>query len=355
MRGGQFGARRSTRVPAPAVKPPTPLADATVLITGGTGGLGAVFARHLVAEHGVRRLVLTSRRGHEAPGVAALVRALTQAGADARVVACDVADRDAIRDLLGTIAADDRLAVIHTAGVFDDGTVESLTAEQVDRVLAPKVDGAWHLHELTRDRDVSAFVLFSSIAGPLGSAGQSNYAAANGYLDALAQQRREAGLTATALAWGPWQQESGMTGDLDRAAVARWERMGFDQLGDAEGVRLFDQALAHPRRSWLRSGSMRRQCAGRPMSPRFPRYCAASCGAHPRRWPGRPARSAPAWPQRPTPGAQSWCSTSCESTRPRCWATPRPVRSMSKSLSASWVWTHWAVWSSVTGSARRRA
>ncbi|MDN2502746.1 SDR family NAD(P)-dependent oxidoreductase, partial [Nocardia nova] len=220
--------------------------DATVLITGGTGGLGAVFARHLVAAHGVRRLVLTSRRGHEAPGAAELVRELTQAGADARVVACDVADRDAVRDLLGTIASDDRLAVIHTAGVLDDGTVESLTDEQVDRVLAPKVDGAWHLHELTRDRDVSAFVLFSSIAASLGSAGQSNYAAANGYLDALAQQRREAGLPATALAWGPWQQDSGMTGDLDRAAVARWERMGFGQLGEAEGVRLFDQALAHP-------------------------------------------------------------------------------------------------------------
>ncbi|WP_245718195.1 type I polyketide synthase, partial [Nocardia miyunensis] len=246
VRDGQILVPRLTRAPAPVAKPTTPLADATVLITGGTGGLGAVFARHLVAEHGVRRLVLTSRRGHEAPGAAALVRELTQAGADARVVACDVADRDAVRDLLGTIAADDRLAVIHTAGVLDDGTVESLTAEQVDRVLAPKVDGAWHLHELTRDRDVAAFVLFSSIAGALGSAGQSNYAAANGYLDALAQRRRDAGLTATALAWGPWKQDSGMTGELDRAAVARWERMGFGQLDDAEGVRLFDQALAHP-------------------------------------------------------------------------------------------------------------
>ncbi|MFF0457528.1 SDR family NAD(P)-dependent oxidoreductase [Nocardia africana] len=246
VRDGQILVPRLTRASGPAENPPTPLADATVLITGGTGGLGAVFARHLVIAHDVRRLVLTSRRGHEAPGAAGLVRELTRAGADARVVACDVADRDAIRDLLGTIAADDRLAVIHTAGVLDDGTVESLTAEQVDRVLAPKVDGAWHLHELTRDRDVSAFVLFSSIAGSLGSAGQSNYAAANGYLDALARQRQDAGLTATALAWGPWRQDGGMTGDLDRAAVARWERMGFGQLDDAEGVRLFDQALARP-------------------------------------------------------------------------------------------------------------
>ncbi|WP_281004674.1 type I polyketide synthase [Nocardia veterana] len=244
VREGQILVPRLTRAPAPAADLPG-LAAATVLITGGTGGLGAVFARHLVAEHGVRRLVLTSRRGLEAPGAAALVRELTQAGADARVVACDVADRASVRNLLGTIATDEPLAIIHAAGVLDDGTVSSLTPEQVDRVLAPKVDGAWHLHELTRDRDISAFVLFSSIAASVGSAGQSNYAAANAYLDALAQQRRAAGATATALAWGPWHQGSGMTGELDRAAVARWERMGFGQLENADGVRLFDRALGH--------------------------------------------------------------------------------------------------------------
>ncbi|MEV4240237.1 type I polyketide synthase [Nocardia sp. NPDC049737] len=217
--------------------------DGTVLITGGTGGLGALFARHLVAEHGVRGLVLTSRRGSDAPGAAELAAELTRAGAEVRVVACDVADRDAVRNLLDSIAG--LTAVVHTAGILDDGTVESLTADQVDRVLAPKVDGAWHLDELTRGLNLSAFVVFSSIATVLGSSGQGNYAAANGFLDALAQRRRAAGLAATSLAWGPWNQGSGMTGGLDRAALARWDRLGLSPLESAEGTRLFGEALAH--------------------------------------------------------------------------------------------------------------
>ncbi|WP_433672450.1 type I polyketide synthase [Nocardia sp. CA-136227] len=217
---------------------------ATVLITGGTGGLGSLFARHLVAEHGVHELVLTSRRGPDAAGAAELVAELARLGARARVVACDVADRDAVRELLADIG-DTPIAVVHTAGVLDDGTVATLTDAQVDRVLAPKVDGAWHLDELTRGRDVRAFVVFSSIAAVLGTSGQANYAAANAALDALAQRRRDAGLAATSLAWGPWNQSSGMTGGLDRGALARWERLGLSPLADAEGVRLFDEALAH--------------------------------------------------------------------------------------------------------------
>ncbi|MFI7671290.1 type I polyketide synthase [Nocardia sp. NPDC049526] len=217
--------------------------DGTVLITGGTGGLGALFARHLVSEHGVRSLVLTSRRGSDAPGAAELAAELAQAGAEVRVVACDVADRDAVRNLLDSIAG--LTAVVHTAGILDDGTVESLTADQVDRVLAPKVDGAWHLDELTRGLNLSAFVVFSSIATVLGSSGQGNYAAANGFLDALAQRRRAAGPAATALAWGPWNQAGGMTGGLNRAALARWDRLGLSPLENAEGKRLFDAALAH--------------------------------------------------------------------------------------------------------------
>ncbi|MFQ6394164.1 SDR family NAD(P)-dependent oxidoreductase, partial [Nocardia sp. KC 131] len=216
----------------------------TVLITGGTGGLGALFAHHLVVEHGVRSLVLTSRRGPEAPGAAELVAELARAGAEVRVVACDVADRDQVRTLLATI--DPGLtAVVHTAGILDDGTVESLTADQVDRVLAPKVDGAWHLDELTRDLNLVAFVVFSSIATVLGSPGQGNYAAANGFLDALAQRRRAAGSAATSLAWGPWNQRSGMTGGSSRAALARWDRLGLGQIESAEGTRLFDDALTH--------------------------------------------------------------------------------------------------------------
>ncbi|MFE9324528.1 type I polyketide synthase [Nocardia sp. NPDC052278] len=221
--------------------------DGTVLITGGTGGLGALFARHLVAEHGVRSLVLTSRRGPDAPGAAELVAELAHAGAEVRAVACDVADRDAVRNLLETIDLPHRklTAVVHTAGILDDGTVESLTADQMDRVLAPKVDGAWHLDELTRGLNLSAFVVFSSIATVLGSSGQGNYAAANGFLDALAQRRRAAGSAATSLAWGPWNQAGGMTGGLNRAALARWDRLGLGPLENVEGTRLFDDALAH--------------------------------------------------------------------------------------------------------------
>ncbi|GAB4585540.1 hypothetical protein Ntsu_33720 [Nocardia sp. IFM 10818] len=231
--------------PVGAVTRPS-LADGTVLITGGTGGLGALFARHLVAEHGVRNLLLTSRRGPESPGAAELVAELARAGAEARIVACDVTDRTAVRNLLETIdPAAPLTAVVHTAGILDDGTITSLTAEQLDRVLAPKVDGAWHLDELTRDMNLSAFVVFSSIATVLGSSGQGNYAAANGFLDALAHQRRAAGQAATSLAWGPWNQGSGMTGGLDRAALARWNRLGLSPLENGEGTRLFDEALAH--------------------------------------------------------------------------------------------------------------
>ncbi|NKY87120.1 type I polyketide synthase [Nocardia veterana] len=247
LRGGQLLVPRLTRASAAdnGEVPEWP-ADTTVLITGGTGGLGAVFARRLVAEHGVRRLVLTSRRGPAAPGADTLVAELTRAGADVRAIACDVADRESVRNLLAAIAPGAApIAIVHAAGVLDDGTIESATREQVDRVLAPKVDGAWHLHDLTRDREVPAFVLFSSVAGVLGSAGQGNYAAANGFLDALAHRRRAAGLTATAVAWGPWHQGSGMTGALDGAALSRWERWGLGQLTDADGLRLFDAALAH--------------------------------------------------------------------------------------------------------------
>ncbi|UGT45355.1 SDR family NAD(P)-dependent oxidoreductase [Nocardia yamanashiensis] len=219
-----------------------PFGAGTVLITGGTGGLGALFARHLVTEYGVRDLALTSRRGPDAPGTAALVEELAALGAQARIIACDMADRESVRQLVSGLAPS---AVMHAAGVLDDGTIGSLTAEQVDRVLAPKIAGAWHLHEATADLDLAAFVLFSSVAGVIGSAGQGNYAAANNFLDALAEQRRAAGLAATSLAWGPWGEAGGMTGELDRVAVARWDRLGLGQIERAEGLRLFDAALAN--------------------------------------------------------------------------------------------------------------
>ncbi|WP_202918624.1 type I polyketide synthase [Saccharothrix deserti] len=215
---------------------PLPPGD-TVLITGGTGGLGAVVARHLAAEHGVRRLVLTSRRGPEAPGWSELRDELAALGAEATAVVCDVSDRGQLADVL---AAHRFTGVVHAAGVLDDGVVDSLTSERIDTVLGPKADAAWHLHELTADADLGMFVLFSSAAGMLGSAGQANYAAANAFLDALAEHRRAAGLPGIAMAWGMWAEDTGMTAHL---AEADRRQVGFPALSRAEGLDLFDAAL----------------------------------------------------------------------------------------------------------------
>ncbi|MEV0694186.1 type I polyketide synthase [Streptomyces sp. NPDC050388] len=224
-----------------------PFGDGTVLITGGTGGLGAVTARHLATRHGVRRLLLVSRRGSAAAGVAELVTELTALGADVRVAACDVSDRADVAALLESVPAHEPVtAVVHTAGVVDDGTVETLTAEQVNRVLAPKADAAWHLHELTRDMDLSAFVLFSSAGPLLGGQGQGNYAAANAAMDALAQARRSAGLPAHSLAWGLWKR--GMAEALNDPGAEHLvrqirTRLGLSPIEPDTGMQMFDDAL----------------------------------------------------------------------------------------------------------------
>ncbi len=223
---------------------PDAWAAGTVLITGGTGMAGSALARHLVTDHGVRNLVLASRRGPDAAGAADLASELREAGAEVSVVACDAADRQALAKVISDIPVQHPLsAVIHTAGVLDDAVVTSLTPERVDAVLRAKVDAAWNLHELTRDVNVSAFVMFSSMAGLVGSSGQANYAAANSFLDGLAVQRRAHGLPAISLGWGLWEQASDMTGGLDAAGRARLGRSGVLALSSAEALQLFDTAM----------------------------------------------------------------------------------------------------------------
>ncbi|MBB1154180.1 SDR family NAD(P)-dependent oxidoreductase [Amycolatopsis sp. DR6-1] len=211
-----------------------------VLVTGGTGGLGAVVARHLVTKHGVRNLVLTSRRGANAPGASELRDELTTLGATVAVESCDVTDAESVRNLLAKVGP--LSAVIHAAGVPSAGRVETLTEEETARVFAPKVDGAWNLHELTGDLD--AFVLFSSAASTILAAGQAGYAAANAFLDELAEHRRAQGLPATSLCWGAWSEDGGMAGELSEADFRRLRRLGTPPMATAEALALLDACLA---------------------------------------------------------------------------------------------------------------
>jgi acyl transferase domain-containing protein/acyl carrier protein len=241
VRGGAVLVPRLAPLPAPEGQtgwdPRRP-----VLITGGTGGVGAEIARHLVYAHGVRRLVLTGRRGVEAPGAARLQAELLELGVEADVVACDIADRSSVADLLARYPVG---AVVHAAGVLDDGVLDTLTPERLDAVFRPKVDGAWHLHELTRGQDLAAFVLFSSTAALLDGAGQGNYAAANAFLDGLAASRRAAGLPATSLAWGVWAG-TGMAAGLDETALRRASALGLPPLPADRNLALLDGALSSP-------------------------------------------------------------------------------------------------------------
>ncbi|MFF1909840.1 SDR family NAD(P)-dependent oxidoreductase, partial [Kitasatospora sp. NPDC058218] len=228
---------------APALEP-----EGTVLITGGTGTLGALVARHLVEDHGVRHLLLVSRQGRKAEGAGELVERLSALGAEVTVARCDAADRSALAAVLAAVPAQHPLTgVVHAAGVLDDGTLASLTPERVRAVLRPKADAAWHLHELTLDAKPAMFVLFSAAGGVLGSAGQANYAAANAYLDGLAAHRRALGLPGVSMAWGLWSAESAMTGGLNEADRRRMRRSGVLPMSTTEGLALFDAALAQDR------------------------------------------------------------------------------------------------------------
>ncbi|WP_063890401.1 SDR family NAD(P)-dependent oxidoreductase [Streptomyces aurantiacus] len=222
-------------------------ADSHVLVTGGLGTLGRLVTRHLVRAHGVRRLLLTGRRGMGTPGAEEFVAELRAGGAEVSVAACDTADRAALAALLDGVPDEHPLTgVVHAAGVLDDAVIGAQTPGHLDRVFRPKADGAVHLHELTRESGLTAFVLFSSFAGMLGTAGQANYAAANAFLDALARARRAEGLPAQSIAWGLWADESTMTGDLGEADLLRLRRSGVGTLSAEDGLALFDAAVADP-------------------------------------------------------------------------------------------------------------
>lgn len=202
-------------------------------------------ARHLVKERGAERLLLASRRGDEAEGANDLEAELRDLGCDVQIVACDVSDKERLGELLASIPDEQPLsAVIHTAGVIDDGVIESLDGARLSGVMAPKVDAALHLHELARQAEL---IFFSSAAATVGSPGQGNYAAANAFLDALALYRRASGLPGASLAWGAWDQAGGMTGELSTADRSRLVRMGMKPLSGEQGLELFDLARARKR------------------------------------------------------------------------------------------------------------
>ncbi|MEU5629877.1 SDR family NAD(P)-dependent oxidoreductase [Streptomyces tendae] len=245
VRDGRILAARLLRVPFTEGTAPRARFDAggTVLVTGATGTLGSLVARHLVTEYGVRRLLLTSRRGLQAPGATELVAELTAQGAHTDVVACDVTDRDALAEVFSSVPAEHPLTgVVHLAGMLDDGVITALTPERVEAVLRPKVDAVLHLRDLVVERgtDLTSFVLFSSAAGTFGTPGQGNYAAANAFLDAFATQRHAAGLPAQSLAWGLWEDEAGMAGELGDSAAQRMNRTGVEALTNEQGMALFD-------------------------------------------------------------------------------------------------------------------
>ncbi|WP_280432515.1 type I polyketide synthase [Nocardia brasiliensis] len=248
IRDGHLSTPRIGPLRTEATAPPLADPDQTVLITGGTGGLGGLLARHLVTAQHVRHLLLVSRRGETSPGAAELVAELTALGAEIRVAACDIADYAATAALLRSLPDDRPLgAVIHAAGVLDDGTVETLTDAQLERVLRAKVDGAMNLHLLTENLELSGFLTYSSVAGVLGTPGQANYAAGNAFLDALVQHRRAHGLPGVSLAWGPWASDAGMTEGLSEVDHARLSRWGLLPLDAADGCALFDAARAADR------------------------------------------------------------------------------------------------------------
>ncbi len=244
VRGGQaYASRLVVSQPTSIDRPagPLDLAGGTVLVTGGTGRVGKAVARHLVTEHGATRLLLVSRSGGDAADLCGL-------GAKVEVVACDVADRDALAAVIESIPADAPLrGVVHAAGVLADAAFANLTRERLDKVLRAKAAAAWHLHQLTRDHDLAMFLMCSSLAAVVGSPGQANYAAANAFLDGLAEHRRALNLAAQSVAWGPWDATAGMTARLGDDAVARLTRSGVRPLTEQAAIDRLAAVLADGR------------------------------------------------------------------------------------------------------------
>jgi candicidin polyketide synthase FscB len=254
--------------------PPSLDPAGTVLITGATGGLGALLARHLVTAHGARRLLLTSRSGPAAEGAGELRAELEALGAEVEIAACDVADRDQLAARLDAVPGEHPLVgVIHAAGVIDDGIISSLDPDRLRTVMAPKVDGALNLHELTAAMPLAEFVLFSSISATIGAPGQANYAAANAFLDALAARRRAQGLPGLSIAWGAWENAGGMVGGLGEEERARLRSSGIGALADLRGLALFDAAtrsgLSNLAAVALDRAALRSQAEAGTLSPLF--------------------------------------------------------------------------------------
>ena len=238
LRDGVIGVPRLAALPA-ATGSTDDRDWGTVLVTGGIGGLGALVARHLVRAHGVRSLVLVGRRGHETPGAAELDAELTAAGAEVTIATCDVSARADAAALLSEYPVD---SIVHAAGVLDDALVTDLTSERIDAVFRPKLDAAWNLHELTLDRPLRHFVMFSSVASVVDASGQGNYAAANLAVEHLARTRRELGLAAVAPAWGLWNGV-GMGTGLGESDLRRIERSGLGALDVDAGLAMFDEVV----------------------------------------------------------------------------------------------------------------
>ncbi|AWS44267.1 type I polyketide synthase [Streptosporangium sp. 'caverna'] len=241
VRGGEVWVPRLARVEAAGgASVGGVFGSGTVLVTGGTGGIGAVLARHLVVVHGVRSLLLVSRRGLDVAGASELVAELAGLGAEAVVAACDVADRDALAAVLSGVSLS---GVVHAAGVGGPGLVEALTVGQLAEVLGPKADAAWHLHELTAGMELAAFVMVSSAGGLVLAAGQGSYAAANVFLDGLAEYRRSRGLPAVSLAFGLWDIDTGMARGLSEVDRGRMRRQGLPPLAERQALALFDAGV----------------------------------------------------------------------------------------------------------------